>query len=738
MMSHPSFRRARGAKTCGIVAIALLGSLLAATPTAAVGPSGSVQPFDVATHPAASSKSLSIDPAVAETTISDSEVARLAFDPTTAPPGTRIDVEIHGLDLDAVREAILGVDGEPYGDVPGFFVEARIPVENLQKLHEHDAVTRIAQVTRTSSIDPSSSSLQSNPALTDIVENVLHLEPWHDAGHKGAGQKIGILDIFGTDELERAVATDRLPSVSGAFCQQNGRACSITIDGAGPHGVGVAEIIHQTAPNAALYLATVSTIADLSAAIDWFAAQGVTVINRSETAEFDGPGDGTGPTASLIDRAVSLDMVWVTAAGNSAGSEFRQGQNWVGDFNDPDGNGFHNWASGSERMPFTCGFLLGMRWDDWDTTTIATDYDIWIYDSEADQFPEARGEDTQNENAHRPLEHIETRCSDAEDIDYLAIRRFGDPQPDGPDTIQILGNQTPMTEWVNTSAATGPGVDSKSPGAITVGATVRPSSTLLAGYSSHGPTIDGRNGVDIAGPSCLPIPDFFAFCFSGTSASTPAITGVIAVLRGAHVINTAAEADGLIPLITSDQGTPGPDPEYGHGALSLPSPEMLGARTTLPNCAGVPATIVGTSGDDVLRGTERRDVIFAAQGNDIVSGLGGNDLICGGFGNDIIDAGTGNDIIFAGPGHDTVRGRDGADVINGGHGHDDLEGNSGDDEVRGYTGRDYVKGGLGHDAVYGGAGNDRLVGGGGLDSVFGGNGFDRCRAPVETAISCRQ
>jgi hypothetical protein len=43
----------------------------------------------------------------------------------------------------------------------------------------------------------------------------------------------------------------------------------------------------------------------------------------------------------------------------------------------------------------------------------------------------------------------------------------------------------------------------------------------------------------------------------------------------------------------------------------------------------VPARIVGTEGDDVIRGTDGPDVIAGLGGNDRFWGLGGGDLICG-------------------------------------------------------------------------------------------------------------
>jgi Ca2+-binding RTX toxin-like protein len=731
-MSHPRVLRARAGRGACLAVGALLAALLV-TPPLAAQDTGDVAPVEPA--PVETATVLTQEP-TGEVTIGDSELADLAENPTKALPGTEISIEVHGIDLARVRDAVAAVGGTSYGEVPGFFVEARVPVDQLQELSDSTDVGRVARVTRSSSSVPQlSRSLQASTALTDVVQGTLQLDAWHNLGHKGAGQRIGILDVFGTDELERAIAAGRVPTPAGAFCRRFGTSCPLTGTNAGPHGVGVAEIIHSTAPDAQLYLATVTTLGDLTAAIDWFAAQGVTVVNRSETSEFDGAGDGTGPLASLVDRAINNDMVWVAAAGNAGGDAAHDGQNWIGTFNDPDGNGFHNWASGEERMEFTCGFLLGMRWDDWGTSTIATDYNLFIYDGLNDVNPEAAATNRQSVVGHLPLERIGTRCSGTNDMDYLSIRKVADAQPDGPDQIQIMGNFTPMEEWVNAGSATGPGADSANPGSITVGATEHPTSLKLAWYSSQGPTLDGRMNPDLLGPSCLPVTEFVG-CFNGTSASAPVVTGVLAVLRAANVVLSASGADAVIPRITSDQGTPGPDSQYGHGSLLLPSPAAMGARDTLPLCKGLPATVVGTPGDDVLEGTTGPDVIFAGRGNDIVFAFGGNDVICTGFGDDFVDAGPGADTVFSGPGNDRVRGRDGADVINGGHGHDDIEGNQGPDEIRGYTGRDYVKGGLGDDSVFGGAGNDRLVGGDGVDEIFGGNGFDRCRVPVEFTFSC--
>jgi Ca2+-binding RTX toxin-like protein len=125
-----------------------------------------------------------------------------------------------------------------------------------------------------------------------------------------------------------------------------------------------------------------------------------------------------------------------------------------------------------------------------------------------------------------------------------------------------------------------------------------------------------------------------------------------------------------------------------------------------PMCHGERATIVGTSGDDVIQGTEESDVIWAGPGNDTIYGGLGNDIICGGAGDDLIHGGRGNDWLL------------------GEAGTDRLFGDLGDDHVGGGAGdRDEVSGGLGIDTVSGGPGNEDLVRGDyGYDRMDGGPG----------------
>jgi Ca2+-binding RTX toxin-like protein len=125
--------------------------------------------------------------------------------------------------------------------------------------------------------------------------------------------------------------------------------------------------------------------------------------------------------------------------------------------------------------------------------------------------------------------------------------------------------------------------------------------------------------------------------------------------------------------------------------------ETQDTDTASCTCRGLPATIVGTSGNDVRTGTPGRDVMLGLEGNDTLSGLSGNDVLCGAKGNDTLKGGKGKD---------TLLGQKGNDNLKGGPGKDKLSGKAGEDRLKGAGGNDKLKGGGGKDVCIGGKAND--------------------------------
>lgn len=176
-----------------------------------------------------------------------------------------------------------------------------------------------------------------------------------------------------------------------------------------------------------------------------------------------------------------------------------------------------------------------------------------------------------------------------------------------------------------------------------------------------------------------------------------AIQPLVDEVTGATVWHINADEPDLIDYDTSFK-LPAQDALYAPDPYrsSDHDPVIVGLDL-IPTCNGLPATIIGTPGDDTLTGTK---------GNDVIVGMGGNDTI--------IDN-KGDDVICGDDGNDTLIGGDGDDILVGGHGDDMLDGGKGDDTLIGRTGNDVLNGGNG---------DDTLTGGTGADSFSGGNGDD--------------
>lgn len=115
--------------------------------------------------------------------------------------------------------------------------------------------------------------------------------------------------------------------------------------------------------------------------------------------------------------------------------------------------------------------------------------------------------------------------------------------------------------------------------------------------------------------------------------------------------------------------------------------------------------IVGTLGDDHLRGGNGPDTVLGLAGDDRLAGNNGPDTVKGGRGDDIVSGGKGPDIVKGGRGDDIVwTGKSGpGDKGYGGRG-DDVVNNFGSGESPGL-----LNGGPGHDKCRGNA-HDTYVG----------------------------
>jgi len=404
---------------------------------------------------------------------------------------------------------------------------------------------------------------------------------WHAAGINGTGVKVGVIDFFDVAKYWNVAEHGPAP-VAGvtAICLNNGADCASEffdgIDkGDDDHGIAVVEIIKDMAPGAQIYIARALTVSDYRTVIDWFASVGVTVINRSLGSRYDGPGDGRGGIDGAAAYAISRGMAWVNSGGNGGSSRYYR----------------HAVRLSGDRVAFGpsgpdtflkfngCVSLGGVRWaNDWDKpASQRTDYDVFIWDSPLGN-PEAGSIVASSTERQRsgaaPIENIgEQYCPSAPTTVrslYLEVRwRGGDVTGD---VLEVLDYGSGMAAFTQTpqSATTGI-VDADEAGVLAVGAIDPPASGTIAGYSSQGPTNDGRIAPDISAAAS------FASTvkpggFAGTSAASAVVSGGAALLLDGDLAADPRSLGNLIRHFATDRGQPGPDNAYGYGEFRLPAP----------------------------------------------------------------------------------------------------------------------------------------------------------------------
>jgi hypothetical protein len=514
----------------------------------------------------------------------------------------RVTVEVvhrAGADSSSIISEIALLRGSVLGSSPGVTL-VKIPPVAVPSLEKQPNVEYVRPPLRVDllpgSVDSSGSPLGAN----DVHVTVTNASAWQAAGYQGDGVKVGIVDYFDGGVWSSVQTSGDVPAPAGTFCRAQGSNCDIWSAGS-RHGVAVAEIVHDMAPGATLYLATVVTVTDLAAAVAWFDSQGVEIISRSLTSELDGPGDGTGSVDAVVDDAISRGMAWFNAAGNHASaSGTTDGGYWRGEFVDTDGDGWLEFAPGDEHLGFLCGFIQGLRWSDWQATG-RTDYDLYIVDSGANVLATSLNDQTAGAP---PIEVPNAINCDAYPVVFLMVALFNPGDGTDGDILEFMVNQTAFEYSSNPYSASGPAGDSANTGLIAVGAIDPAAGAVIAPYSSQGPTNDGRIKPDLTAPSCLPNAAYAPSCFNGTSAATPVAAGAAALVWGSGEATTPQTVGEYMRTHVVDRGIPGPDSVYGTGEIILGDPPP---SNSAPQVSAGPDQTVTMPTNAVLDGTVTDD-----------------------------------------------------------------------------------------------------------------------------------
>ena len=293
---------------------------------------------------------------------------------------------------DAALAAVKDAGGEVTGEAGTSLIEAFVPYGQLVALEHRPGIDSIRVP-----LD-ANAPLSTNPAAPggvapqDLATGQeiakTNAAAWQAAGYKGGGVKVGIVDFFDDTAWNAAQAAGEVPVPAGTFCRQAGSDCDLWT-ALSDHGEGVAEIVHEMAPEAQIYIATAITTADLQAAINYFASKGVQIVSRSLTAQYDGAGRRHGPDRPDRGqrRLAGDDVVQrgrATARASWPTPRRAPGRTGAGRGPTPTADGWLEWAPGDELMALPCfggRFINGLRWSDWGANR--TNYDLYLFDDPA-------------------------------------------------------------------------------------------------------------------------------------------------------------------------------------------------------------------------------------------------------------------------------------------------------------------------------------------------------------------
>jgi subtilisin family serine protease len=394
---------------------------------------------------------------------------------------------------------------------------------------------------------------------------------YHGSGYTGSGINVAVMDV-GFALLNDAINNYELPNnVVTIDCTGSSCISANFSSETEEHGTAVAEIVHDMAPEANLYLIKVDDTLDLWDAKEYAISHGIDIINSSlvalNTNFYDGECYYNNPVCTAND-AYDHGILWVNAAGNQAARHYEATFN-------PDSSDCHD-----ENIEISANandiIEVYLTWDAWPSTN--QDYNLYLYNS---SFVEIASSENSQTGTQEPAEMISYTVPST-GLYYLSICQYSATSNHGLELYSLYHHLTPS---VASSSLLSP---ADADGAMAVGAidysnwTTGPQET----FSSRGPTNDGRIKPDICGPDYVSNYTYAPLVFGGTSAATPHVSGAAALILDRYPTYTVSQLWECLTATAIDMGSSGKDNIYGHGRLNV------------SNCSTITGTsiVVGSGG----------------------------------------------------------------------------------------------------------------------------------------------
>lgn len=472
--------------------------------------------------------------------------------------------------VDRLKEKVEALGGH-IGDHAFNNVQAWISVDRVEELAQWEEIRAIRLP-----IKPGPMGIQSEGV------NIGNVSTWHSNGVVGQGVKVGVIDI-GFQGYDRLLGTELPGNTITAYTGSPQAFLS------GVHGAACAEIVHDIAPGADLYLINA---ADKSVeyfnALRWLRLQHIDIIsssiglnNSEECQHVYNIMRTTGLTQDYFEyqtrlhlnlkeqidttatQFVSGGLTWVQASNNSGR------QRWKGRFYDPDNDNQHNFSSGNSaneliipgNFQYGNDIYLYIAWGG-DTGFITyDDYDLLVVDERRNtvSFSMIR------QNV-LPIGVEACKFRPVQGIRYfIAIGRYWAYLQD----IMLLVGDGDLQEY-NAEKTVNLGTPCANPDVITVGAVPYFNPYVIEDFSGQGP---GENGIikpDLVAPDRVSTQSYGIGAFPGTSAAAPHVAGVCALVKQMNPSWSPVQIKAYLQANAIDLGSPGKDNVFGAGLVNLP------------------------------------------------------------------------------------------------------------------------------------------------------------------------